>query len=260
MSIHPRESGVSEVSGAQTLLRALDILEALASEVGPLALGEISVRCNLTPPTAYRLVKALASRGFVITDAQRRYSLGPAVVRLSSIAMRRSDDLVALLSPTLEEIRNLTGETVSLHCRLGNERVCVTELVAQEPIRMESGIGRSYPIYAGAAGKALLAWLPEVFETIRDNLIQIGPATITDPRDLEAELERIRKRGYAVSESEVVPNAAAFAIPVFDSLGSVVASVNVAGPSNRWTRTKITRLRPVLLDVVSNASKLLSPT
>jgi DNA-binding IclR family transcriptional regulator len=235
------------VAGAQTLLRALDILECFVEEGGgTLSLAEISRRLGLTAPTTHRLVKALISRGFVVGDANRRYGLGPAVMRLASVVMHRADDLIAVAMPSLERLREATGETVSLHCPVGDERVCVAELISAEPIRMESGIGRIYPLYAGAAGKAMLAWLPDALESVRGRLTAVGPATIVDPPELEAELRRIRKRGYAVSESEVVAGAASLAAPVFGSSGSVIAAINIAGPSMRWNRSKMTKFRDEL--------------
>lgn len=235
------------VTGAQTLLRALDILECFAHEGTSLSLAEISRRVGLTAPTTHRLVKALISRGFVVGDAGRRYGLGPSVMRLASVVMHRADDLIAVATPALERLRDVTGETVSLHCQLGAERVCVAELVSPEPIRMESGVGRIYPLYAGAAGKAILAWLPDALESVRQRLTAVGPATITDADELAAELARIRKRGYATSEAEVVPGAASLAVPVFGSNGTVIAAINVAGPANRWNRAKIAKHRDAVL-------------
>ena len=129
-------------------------------------------------------------------------------MRLASVVMHRTDDLVALAMPTLERLRELTGETASLHCLLGNERICVAELVSPEPIRMQSDVGRTYPIHAGAAGKAILAWHPDGSSASGCGSVRSRPSTITDAAKLERELERIRQRGYAESESEVVAGAA----------------------------------------------------
>jgi DNA-binding IclR family transcriptional regulator len=244
---HGTGASESSVAGAQTLLRALDILECFVRDGTSLSPVEISRSVGLTQPTTYRLVKALESRGFVVGDANRRYSLGPAVMRLASVVIGRADDLIAVATPGLERLRDATGETASLHTRLGDERICVAELVSSEPIRMESGVGRTYPMYAGAAGKAMLAWLPALERSLRRRLVAAGPATITDPDALAAELARIRRRGYATSANEVFVGASSLAVPIFSGAGTIVGAINVAGPSSRWGRAKTAQVRDAAL-------------
>jgi DNA-binding IclR family transcriptional regulator len=158
----PRQSAARtrppSVSGAQTLLRALDILECFTTDGGSLTLAEISRSVGLTTPTTHRLLRALTVRGMVVDDGNRHYSLGPTVMRLASAVMYRANDLITIGTPALERLREETGETVSLHTILGEERVCVAEFVSPEPIHMESGVSHVYPLYAGAAGKVLIAW------------------------------------------------------------------------------------------------------
>ena len=246
------------VSGAQTLLRALDILECFTTDGGSLTLAEISRSVGLTTPTTHRLLKALTMRGMVVDDGNRHYSLGPTVMRLASAVMYRANDLVTICTPTLERLRIETGETVSLHTILGEERVCVVEFVSPEPIRMESGVGRIYPLYAGAAGKVLIAWGDQHLARLPAELPSVGPSSIGTRAELETELAAVRRRGYATSTSEVVPGAASLAAPVFDSSGTVVAAINVAGPATRWTRSKITATAPKMLAEAQRLMQLIA--
>jgi len=246
------------VAGAQTLLRALDILDCFVRDGPSLSLAEISQAVGLKPPTAHRLIKGLISRGMVVADSSRRYSLGPAVMKLAAVVMSREHDLANVAAASLERLRALTGETVSLHCVLGDERICVAELLSHEHIRMESGVGSTYPLYAGAAGKAMLAYLPERLDALLPRLTAVGPATITDEPKLRADLDAIRRRGYATSESEVVPGAASLAVPVFGSAGSVIAAINVVGPAARLSRTKLSSFRGEVRDEAAKLMHLLA--
>ena len=246
------------VSGAQTLLRALDILDCFATDGGSLTLAEISRSVKLTTPTTHRLLKALTMRGMVVDDGNRHYSLGPTVMKLASAIMYRSNDLITIGTPALERLRLETGETVSLHTVLGEERVCVAELISPEPIRMESGVGHVYPLYAGAAGKVLIAWDEALVARLPARLARLAPSTIGSLSELQSELEVIRRRGYATSTSEVVPGAASLAVPVFDSNGVVVAAINVAGPATRWTRSKIAKQAPTALAEAQRLMELLA--
>lgn len=255
----PRDAkGAPSVSGAQTLLRGLDILECFITEGSALTLAEISRSVGLTTPTTHRLLKALALRGMVVDDGNRRYSLGPAVMRLSLAVMNRANDLIAVGAPTLERLRALTNETVSLHTVLGDERVCIAEFVSPEPIRMESGVGHVRPLFAGATGKVLIAWHEELVAQLPAKLPRVGPSTISTRAELEAELAKVREQGYAMSVNEVVVGASSLSVPVFDAGGSVAAAINVAGPSERWTTDRMKKLLPKVLDESQRLMQLLA--
>jgi len=246
------------VSGAQTLLRGLDILECFVKDGSSLTLAQISRSLGLTTPTTHRLLKALATRGMIVDDGNRHYSLGPAVMRLSLAVMNRANDLIAVGGPTLERLRALTGETVSLHTFLGDERVCIAELVSPEPIRMESGVGHVHPLFAGAAGKALIAWDEDRVERLPAHLPRVGPNTIATRADLEICVAEVRERGYATSVNEVVVGASSLAVPIFDSGGVVVAAINIAGPAERWSTDKMENLAPAVLSEAQRLMQLLA--
>jgi DNA-binding IclR family transcriptional regulator len=239
------------VAGAQTLLRALDILECFIEEGTELVLTDISRSVQLTPPTTHRLLKALVSRGMLIYDGERYYSLGPTVMRLATAMLHRTDDLVRICAPSLERLRDRTGETVALYSLVGYERLCVAELVSLHPIRMESGIGHVYPLSIGAAGKVLLAFTP--------GLLAGAPMSARRRKVLEEELPTVRRDGYAVSMGEVVAGAASVAVPVTDTRGVVVAALGVSGPAQRWTSDAIAKLVPVIIGEVAKLGQRLGP-
>src|ERR1700687_718082 len=112
-------------AGGQTLVRALDILDCLARENAWLSVPEISELVGLKRTTTYRLVKILASRGFLVANAQRKFHLGGAVVRLSAVVTERNRGFVQLAAPALERLRDLVGETVSMQTVVGSDRICV---------------------------------------------------------------------------------------------------------------------------------------
>jgi DNA-binding IclR family transcriptional regulator len=228
------------VTGAQTLLRALDILECFSEHETALSLSQVSEHVGLKPPTTHRLLKALASRGMIVSD-RGRYALGPGLLRLTATVMRRSSDLTTVALPAMERLRASSGETVSVHRLLGESRICVAELVSPEAIRMESGVGQVYPLHAGAAGKVILAFLGS--DVVQRSLPAVGPSTITDPNALRAELERVRDQGWAMSEGEVVPGAGSLAVPLFGQAGVIVGAINVSGPAIRWTKSRRLQFR-----------------
>jgi DNA-binding IclR family transcriptional regulator len=252
-----------DVDGAQTAHRALKILESFVGGTPSLSVAEVSELVDLTAPTTYRLLRALQAHQMVVWEkATRRYSLGPGVMRLANAILRR-DDLLTVAQPILAELRETTGETASLHWLVGHERVCLIELVSPHQIRMASGLGQTYPLYAGAPGKAILAWLDKADVAA---VVAAATAKLADRRtktypvipaqvQLAAELERVRKRGYAISVGETVPGAGAIAVPLLDSSHRAFAAINLTGPVERWN-LKI--MRAAAPDLIRAAGQIMS--
>jgi DNA-binding IclR family transcriptional regulator len=212
-----------------------------------LSLSEVAERTGLTTPTAHRMIRALQREGFLVQDAvSGRYALGPTVMDLARVLLQRADqdELVVVAMPHLERLRQATGETVGLHLPMGTSRVCVAELVSQEPIRTAAGVGRTYVLPRGAAGKVLVAWSDEHQAILRqENLI-----TAAEHARLAPELAEIRARQWAMSEGETIAGASALAVPIFGPNGDVRAAINVTGPAGRWTREARLKQVPVLLE------------
>lgn len=252
-----------DADGAQTAHRALKILESFVGGTPSLSLAEVSALVELTVPTTYRLLRALQSHQMVVWEkASRRYSLGPGVMRLANAILRR-DDLLTVAQPILAELRELTGETASLHWLVGHERVCLIELVSPQPIRMASGLGQTYPLYAGAPGKAILAWLDknEVAAVLAGAAARTGNRrersypVLPEGGKLAADLERIRQRGYAISVGETVPGAGAIAAPLLDSSHRAFAAINLTGPVERWNTPIMRKAAP---DLIRAAGRIMS--
>ncbi len=234
--------------------RALDILSVFDVERPSLSTAEISQEVRLTLPTTHRLLKALQSKEMVIWDRNtRRYSLGPQIIRLAGIILQR-DDLISLVEPWLQRLREASGETASLQWRIGERRRCVRELVSPQPIRMVSGVGQLYPLVRGAAGKAILAWLRT--DAIREILDAEGVAGRKRTALLE-DLDGIRKRGFATSTGETTPGASAIAAPIMAAGGDAVASLNVTGPEHRFTPRKAAAIQGLLIEASTEVMRQL---
>jgi len=215
------------VGKVATLLR-------LFSEAEPeLSLALIRERSGLPKPTAHRLLGALAREGFVYQDPTTRlYGLGAGLVHVAAPLLHH-DHLGARATALLQDLQGVCGESVSLQLRVGNERLCVREVVSRHDLRVSAGPGRVRPLYAGAASKAILAFLPEreQRQVLAALASMAGNARMTA---LGNELAAIQGAGYATSVAENTPGASAIAAPVFEGQ-RVVGAVNISGPESRWT-------------------------
>lgn len=214
--------------------RALSILTSLGgADQRPI---DLSRTLSLHKVTVARLLASLAHAGMVKRRDDTFYTLGPAIGVLATRLTASHGSLTDVLRGPLRRMLQITHETIVVHVRTEFDRVCVAELESPQAVKYRGGIGRRTPLHAGAAGRIILAFLPpeeraEVLKTAR--LKKFTDATITNRRRLEAQLERDRRQGYAMSKGECIAGATALSVPVFDSHKNVVAAVSVLGPESR---------------------------
>jgi IclR family KDG regulon transcriptional repressor len=232
------------VGESRTVLRAISIVDCFSLERPELGVREVARRLNLASSTAGRLLATLQKAGVLMRSPRMRtYMLGPRVLGWAGIYTGVLD-VRAAAGPILDRLRQATGETAILYVLDGDERVCVERLEGPQNIRAVVRLGERLPIYAGAGGKVLLAFLPP--ETRRATLARLVLARFTDQTirnrvRLERELTTISRQGYATSVAERFAGASAVAAPVFGADGAVIAAVNVSGPSDRFSGTRQAR-------------------
>jgi IclR family transcriptional regulator, KDG regulon repressor len=253
----------NDEQGTQAVQRALRVLACCRIDRPRVSLTEFAEETGLTMPTAHRIVKALQSRGYLVQNEDTRlYSLGPTVMKLAQVILQRDTqhELIRLAIPHLERLRDASSETATLHCPVGLQRMCMAEVPSRHPVRMANGLGRLYPLYAGAAGKVIMAWSSTA------TVEQVGAELEAMPNGAELhgriqrELPRIRKKGYALSLGEIVPNAAAVAAPVFSASGLVAGALSVSGPIDRWNRDLMLDHAPMLTAAGASISATLGYT
>jgi DNA-binding IclR family transcriptional regulator len=239
--------GAGAIRPVRSVDRALAILACLGQ--GNRRSSDLARALKLHKATVGRLLISLQRAGMVRRNDDGFYTVGPAVVALASRAIETHRTLLDVLRDPLRRVWQLTGETIGVHVRAGRNRVGVEELESPQPIKYRAGLGQR-SLHAGAAGRILLAFLPpderrQVLNGMR--LVRFTDATITNLSDLEKQLERDRRRGYATSFGEAIPGVASLSVPVFDSTGKVVASVSVLGPQARLSPPVLRRYAQILL-------------
>jgi IclR family acetate operon transcriptional repressor len=242
----------------QSVERTIDVLNALAE--GASSLTEVARAAGLSKGTTFRLLATLSYGGIALKDPlSNRYLLGPGLMRLVRGATRPYDAVVAISLPELTSLWEMSSETVTLHARLGLDRICIQELPSPHALRYTASVGASAPIYVGSAGKLLLAFEnPARLKVILAGISMrpLTDHTITDRTCLEFELERIRREGYASSEGERVVGAAAISVPVVGP-DELILALSILGPSQRMTSARQSELLKPMLKVAAAISRVL---
>lgn len=224
------------VPAGSAILRAMRVMETIASSHVPPQLAEICKAVALPKPTVFRILATLEAAGLVGREpGTKRYHCGR---RLNALAGE-----VLLNSPTraarhaiLEELVEHTGETCNLTIPNGNAVMYLDRVETAWPLRIALGAGSSVPLHASASGKLFLSHMPR---RSRERFIRQSPLvrhtqkTLTDPRALAEELERIRQQGYATDDEEYLAGICCLAVPVQDAEGRVVAALAMHAPVPR---------------------------
>ncbi|MEO7398267.1 MAG: IclR family transcriptional regulator [Ilumatobacteraceae bacterium] len=191
----------SSVSGVGVLDKAVVLLRALRDE-GPRALAELHQVTGLPRATAHRLAVALEEHGLVRRDGSGRFCLGFELIAMGRAAAD-TFPVAELARPLLLRLRDVTGESVQLFVREGDERRCVVSLQSPHGLRWIVPEGARLPLNIGSAGRVL--------------------AGTADSRWIQS-----------VEERE--PGVASVSAPVLDRDGGMLAAVSVSGPVERLTR------------------------
>jgi len=227
-------TGQPAVRHVAAVERALAVLDALSDGAPELGTNEIARRTGINASTVSRLLATLAGAGVVEhVPATGRYRLGLRLLQLGNTVLARLD-LREVARPHLLELVVETGETATLSAPGERDAVTVDFAQSASSVQSVARVGRPSVAHATATGKVLLAFgraqLPA------GGLKAYTARTVTDRRKLAAELERVRRQGWAEAAGEREPHLNAIAAPVFGASGELAAIVGVQGPSSRFGR------------------------
>ena len=259
----PIEGDVREVSPRyriQAIERAVSILNAFSVETPELGVTELAEKVGLHKLTVHRFMVNLDAAGLVERNARSgRYRLGLHIFELGGLVMQQMNLWDEAL-PFLESLVHDTGETGHLAVLDGGEAIYIERVEARRALRVPSAIGRGYPAHATNLGKVLLADLPaeRVAEIVSERgLAAFTPNTITDPDELNAELERIRERGYAIDDEEYDEGLRCIGAGVRDHSGHVVSALGIGGPVTRVTPARVEELAELVMAAARGLSRRL---
>lgn len=213
----------------QSVLRALDILDALANANRPLRLQEIADSVGLKPPTCHHLLNSLVAREFATRlPRPRSYSLGPRIAQLARQSRSRFDIVQAAQGPMAALVQK-TAASVCLATLEETRLDLVTELTAPAGPDLKAWRGDlARASHATAIGKAILAWLPEtqVARVVAEyDLTPFTEFTIRTLGDLVENLRQVRRHGFAVEDREFHRDISGIACALRDKSGAVVGAI-----------------------------------
>lgn len=215
----------------RSLERALQILNAFASERKPLALAQLSEATGLSKATVLRLCSTLVKYGYLKQAPEsRQYSLGLKLFELGSIVLS-SFSLRKVASPHLTQLQVRLGKTVFLGVLAEDELLYIDKREdGAIGIGFPSNMGRRRPPHWGMLGPVLMAYLPDKeIERLLEKypLTRTTRKSYTENSDFKEKLREVRRDGYIVDDETAFESIGGIAAPVRDFTGKVVAALGV---------------------------------
>jgi DNA-binding IclR family transcriptional regulator len=220
-------------SAVPAVERALDILEYIGEQAKPIPLKEVQNVLKIPQASFFRIITELNERGYLREDnsASGRYVLGHKILYLSQCFARQIDLNVVALH-CMRSLSEKCNQTSQLGVLQNNGVVYVNQVLSTRPISITASLGTVLPVNISAAGKALIAFLPEnEREEFLGNakFASHTEKTITDLDEFRKELKKVKEYGVAIDDEEYAVGIGCLAAPIFNHKGRCVAAVGITG-------------------------------
>jgi DNA-binding IclR family transcriptional regulator len=240
----------------QVLDRSFRILDAIADANEALSPARLAAGLRLHKSTVHRLLVVLEHYRLIRRGPEGTYRLGTRLIELGDRAVRRLN-LSERAAPVLRDLAKQTGEGAHVTILSGHEMLSIAHAEGRWSLQSLTRTGMRTQIHCTAAGKAVLAFLPdEACDEIlaRLPLKRYTRRTIVKPAALKMELIRIRNEGFAVDDEEFEEGLRCVGAPIFDHRGHVIASLSTAAPVFRLRKQRLLEVARSVMEAAQGLS------
>jgi DNA-binding IclR family transcriptional regulator len=212
-------------AGSQTLMRGLDVIEALRD--GVMGLPELADRLGLTRSTTHRLASALVDRGYLGFAPRHGYRLGPKLLELGHLAQLQAD-IIQVARPHLESLSAATDDAVHLGVLEGDTALYLDKLPGKRRVTISSRVGDRQPLSSTGLGKALMLDHPPEYWAARFAAEQEAGVPAANAAVWRERMRSYAEAGRAFDLEENEDQIRCVAAPVRDASGKIVAAISVS--------------------------------
>lgn len=238
-----------EKLGIQSAEVAAEILEALTRLGQPVQLKDLAAEAAMPPAKVHRYLVSLVRSNLVSQDPHSGfYTIGGQSILMGLVGLR-SLDVVRLAGSALPELRQRTEETAILAIWTDNGPIVVQFDESARPVYMNVRVGSVLPLPSTAVG---LAFAAHVEPAVVDTIVRTNPVhqLARSPRaTFLAQLERVRRDGFAFVHGSLVSGVSAVAAPIFDHNDAIVAVIGIVGRQEDVARTFDPVIVPSVLEI-----------
>ncbi|MPQ93444.1 MULTISPECIES: IclR family transcriptional regulator C-terminal domain-containing protein [unclassified Thioclava] len=207
--------------------KGLRVIECFGAETPRLSIAEVAQATGFDRATARRCLLTLNAEGYAEYDG-KFFTLTPKVLRLGMGALA-SLPLPQIVQPWLDQLTDRIGQSCSVSILDGTEIVYLARAAQRRVMSIGLMPGSRLPAHCTSMGRVLLAALPPEEARAAVEASDLTPRTaysLTDPGEILARIDQVRREGYAVIDQEVEIGLRSIAVPLYDMHGRVVAALN----------------------------------
>lgn len=216
------------------LAKGLMVIETFTADRPRQSIAEVSTASGLDRATARRCLLTLSHQGYADYDG-KYFTLTPRILRLGTACLATMP-LPQLVQPILDRLSDTLGESSSVSILDGDDIVYIARAAQRKVMSIALMPGSRLPAFCTSMGRVMLAALPE---SAAQAALEAAPRaartrfTKTDVPDLIAELEQVRRHGYALIDQEVEIGLRSIAVPLLNARKQVVAALNIGVPATQ---------------------------
>jgi IclR family transcriptional regulator, pca regulon regulatory protein len=233
-----------------SLARGLSVIEAFDSRPEGLSIADIARATELSRAAVRRLLITLELLGYIEANG-RKYRLRHRVLHLG-MSYLSSSSLATVSQPAVQKITEELNESSSVCVLDGDEVLCIAGAVRRGLMSVDVTTGSRLPLHCTAAGRVLLAALPEnqlAASLERIELKALTAKTIVSREVLARDIRRVREQGFSVIDEELEAGIRAIAVPIVSKEGHTVASLGVGAIASSVSLDELqSRFLPALRD------------
>ena len=255
----PMHAETAEGAADTPAMRLFALLETIAAKDHLYALQGLVEETGLPKPTLHRMLQQLEAGGLLQREVDgRHYGMGTRLRRLAENLLL-NDSLHGARHTVLRQLVEEVGESCNITALSGAEVVYLDRVETVAPLRFYLHPGSRVPVHCSASGKIFLAQMdaPQRRRLLANGKLDAyTPKTLTEPAQIEREIARVKKDGFAIDNEEFLPGLLCIAALVPNASGPSNLCVAVQAPVMRLDLAKAKTLMPALQRAAQALSRI----
>ncbi|UUZ77195.1 IclR family transcriptional regulator [Polaromonas sp. P1(28)-13] len=249
-----------EGDAQNSLARMLGLLDLFTPSATVRPVTDLVNYLGTSRSTSYRYIKALHEAGLIEAVANGHYVLGPRIVEFDR-QIRMSDPLYKGGAQVLRPLVDLTTHSALLCALYSDSVMCIRDEQAPDSPPNIFSRGQRRPLFAGAASKIILPYVPphrlrSIFKQHQRAIAIAGLGT--DWQGFRDHLAAIRRDGYLMTHGEFNPGVFGISAPVFNADGLVIGSIGIAGSASRLDKKRLPQFCEAVVGAASHLTSILA--